>query len=331
MTRPPFTAMALAFGLALSSSAPAWAATSTEALIDEGVRCYQELNYGCAIDKLGKAVLDLDTGAGSSPDLALRARLHLAFALIAVDRLDDARGQLRKVLQERPAFALDSAVVSPRIVAALEEVRRELIAKSIPQELDPGDPIELPSVPSPPQALYREEVVQQEGSLADGGAEHRWIVDLGAGASFLVGRDAERYQIAPGIAMRLLYRLDDLWVLGLGSQLFVHSVQDLDLEGGAPNSLWALHLQPQVGLSVGVTRWLHVEALGIVGASVFGHDGLSGGAGVELGVQTGLRFRASASLFVSLHVSPVVAIGSAGSETSTSFSLPVTATAGFGF
>lgn len=323
---------------ALLLAAPAWARPGDPApgegparLVDAGVRCYQELDYGCAIDQLQKALLDLQTGGQMEAGTELRARLHLAFALLAVDRDTDARGQLRRVLALDPRFTLDAAIVSPRVVAALDQVRRELVAPSIPTDLDPGDPVPLPVAPDLPDALLRPVRIVRAGAALDAVEDPRFQVDLGGGVQILTGRDAEQYEVGPGLDARFLWRVDELWAVGIGTTLHLHSVGDLDLGEGAPNSLWVLGVQPQAGLAARVAPWFDVEALAVVGAVVFGHDGLDGGAGVEAGLSVGGRFRLSRTLSIAVRVTPLVATGSVGDASATSFSVPVTVQAGFAF
>ena len=302
-----------------------------ERLVDEGVRCYQELDYGCAIDQLQKALVDLQTGGRMEPATELRARLHLSFALLAVDRTEDARGQLRRVLGLNPRFTLDAAIVSPRIVAALEQVRRELVAPAIPSDLDAGDPVPLPTAPDLPDAMLRPVRVARAGAALDVREEPRWQVDLGGGIEILTGTDAEHYNLGPGLDVRFLWHVDELWVVGLGTTLHLHSVGDLDLGQGAPNSLWILGVQPQVGISAPLASWFSLEAMAVLGAVVYGHDGLDGGAGLETGLTVGARFRLTRTLSAALCVTPLVAIGSVDDATATSFSVPVSLLAGFAF
>lgn len=333
-------ALALAFALAPAVARaqapqpgpPAGPPSGITRLVDEGVRCYQELDYGCAIDRLQKALVDLQTGGHLEPAAELRARLHLAFALLAAERLEDARGQLRRVLLIDPRFSLDPAIVSPRIVSTLDQVRRELLAPSMPADLDPGDPLPLPTHPEPPDSLLRPVRIARAGASLDVVEEPRYQVDLGGGAQVLTGDDAGRYQVGPGLVARFLWRVDELWAVGIGTSVFLHAVGgDLDLGQGAPNSLWVLGLQPQAGLSTSVTPWLSLEALAVLGAVVYGHDGLDGGAGIEVGVVAGARFRVSRVLSVALHATPLVAFGTANEASVSSFSVPITLEAGFAF
>lgn len=324
-------AAAVVLSLALPSLASAQVPGAAGALVDEGVRCYQALDYGCAIDRLQKALLDLQTGGHLEPAAELRARLHLAFALLAAERVEDARGQLRRVLVLEPRFSLDPGIVSPRIVATLEQVRRELLAPAMPADLDPGDPLPLPVRPDPPDALLRPVRIAAAGASLDADEDPRFQVDLGGGVQLLTGTDAGRYDAGPGLVTRFLWRVDDLWAIGLGSSVFLHSVGDLDLGQSAPNSLWVLGVQPQAGIATSVTPWLSLEALAVLGAVVFGHDGLDGGAGLEVGLVAGARFRISRTLSVALHVTPLVAFGAVGDTSAASFSVPLTVEAGFAF
>ncbi len=234
MRPPPNRMLLLALGLialplgrvAGADRPPAPAADAYRA----GLACYQQLDFSCAVDLLTAAAWQADPA-----DRRRWCRIHrlLAESHLALGQRDEAVAAFVRLLGSRPDYAIDEPGVSPKILAALEQARRQ---------------------------LDRESTSGRASASGAGQTEHPLQLDLAGSAQFLVGRDADRLHTGGGLELALLYRYTSHWLLGGGARWSVHSLAGADRQlhlgagwaGAGPCwSFGPLELTGVVGLGVG--------------------------------------------------------------------------------
>ena len=72
-------------------------------------------------------------GSELAADQVVEGRRYRAFSLVALGRNDEARAEFHTLLESDPSHALDSALVSPKIVEQFELARQELAASLLEQ------------------------------------------------------------------------------------------------------------------------------------------------------------------------------------------------------
>jgi tetratricopeptide (TPR) repeat protein len=195
-----------------------------------GVACYQQLDFSCAVDLLTAAAWQAEPA-----DQRRWGRIHrlLAESHLALGQRDEAVAVFVRLLRGRPDYAIDEPGVSPKILAALEQARRQ---------------------------LARESIASRTTAPGAAGPDRPLLLDLTGSAQFLVGRDADRLHTGGGLELALLYRYTTHWLLGGGARWAMHSLAGADRRlhlgagwaGAGPCwSLGPLELAGVAGLGVG--------------------------------------------------------------------------------
>ncbi len=251
-----------------------------EELTQKGIRCYEELSFQCAVEKLS-AALAYDDG--------VRIHLYLAYSFIALDQRERGLEEFRKIFLLDDDFELNHKEVSPKIYDVYRQARQEHL--KIKERLE-KERLRL-------EAGRREEFSWMNDTLAS-----RPVLELDLGFDLPLGESAaagaageESYEGAISAGGALRYGLARWLSLGAGARYSSH-----ELSGGAANDGRSLDILHALGfLDVRkVTDDFIFYVRGGGGASFTGLDGLSdrlGGAALgSVGVEALIGPRAALGL-----------------------------------
>ncbi|MCG3172703.1 MAG: hypothetical protein GMKNLPBB_00858 [Myxococcota bacterium] len=159
------------------ASAPAPDETSITGSLANGLQCYRELEFDCAIRELEKVRRALPSDRQRALALGgVPALRHLALSHAALGNNPLAVQTFKELLKLDPDYQLDDSSISPRIKSLLDKARRE--SRSIAPAPGPIQPVPAGITAFP-----------------------RWAARLHGGAILLAGDDQDRY--TPGMAVDL--------------------------------------------------------------------------------------------------------------------------------
>ncbi len=265
----------------------------SKALLDTGLACAEQLNYGCALQNLEA----FRTAHRVSPTVtapeAVKGCNALATVYASVDRGDDAKAAFEWCLELDPRFSVDPDVVGPRITPHYAAARVRFLSKRL--RLEPVGP-ELPPLHEVPPAvepvLHTPSEVLLSGSLGIGGGDAPNRLSMGAGGAVLFADDAESFSAGFGLEVDYARRVGPVAVV-VDIHFSNHRTKRDDIRPGYPSTLYS------IGGGVGVDwAWLAAERLeivlgGILGVSAAGVGGLDDRVGAWLGLRAGLMVRVS--------------------------------------
>lgn len=261
------------------------------ALLQTGLGCAEQLNYGCALQNL-EAFRDAQRRTPSiPPGDAIKGCSALATVYASVDRAADAESTFEWCLEIDPRYAVDADVVGPRIYPRFKAARARFLEKRL--ELAPLGPGVPPLHEAPLRiepVLHTPSEVLLSGKLAIGGADAPNRLSMSAGGTLLFDQDAESY--SPGFALEVDYlrRLGAV-TLVIDVDFSSHATKRDDIRSGYPSTLYT------VGVAVGVDwAWLAADRLEIIvgavaGLSMAGVGSVDDRAGGQIGLRAGLMVR----------------------------------------
>ncbi len=287
--------------------------------LTEGQRCYEQLNYGCAITKLREA-RPLIPDEPALRDVRIQVQQSLGFALANVERHDEAVTEFKALLALKPDATLDPTSVSPKVYRAFEKARRAVLAGTLVGKLRPVPLPDLYVVPSPTLAdLALVEGRGQRVAEAPLNAGEVWI-----GGRMLFGADKERFAGGFGVGIRygrVVYRWLEVEAM---LQFFSHPYALGDALPGRATNLF--DLQASIGLRAAFSIRNAVElSVGLGGGlGAYGVGGVSDGLGGSLVVSASALWTPMPALGFGLVMMPTWTFGNdAKGEPSTSLSLPI--------
>ncbi|MFQ6093012.1 MAG: hypothetical protein ACE5OR_10075 [bacterium] len=126
-------------GVVLSVPPGVFSQTESADVIGQLIESYRGLRYE-ETELLARRVL-VNRDRFTSNQLAI-IHQYLAFSLVALGRIDEARSAFKAALQSNPGLTLDPALVSPKIIAVFDKVKTEFQAKlqaeTQDKEISPG-------------------------------------------------------------------------------------------------------------------------------------------------------------------------------------------------
>lgn len=264
--------------VALLMSPAAHADKKVDALMVSAQRCYEELNYGCAISKLREAQARI---ADKKLTLPVERRVAvyqtLAFALASVEKHDEAAAVFELCLGIKPDYSLDPKVISPKIYADYRRARHKTLSAVL--DLKPMTP-PLPSVHGPGPPRVRDYELHVPSTIVLGGRlepeedkSHR--LDFLAGVKVLFGGDGENFNPGFGLAVQYAYSVTESFEVGLITLFSQHTYSGDDVKPGFPSTLYVLdpglvaryvlRFGEYVDLGVGVALGASVSGIGTLG------------------------------------------------------------------
>lgn len=295
-------------------------------LLERGVRCYQELNYGCALGRLGDASTLLEGGLEVDRADAMTLHETLAFVLASVERHADAASAFERCFALNPTYKLDPKVISPKIYVDYKAARRTSLRALMKGERR-APKLPTPFGPRPPGLSdYRLHIPARV--MVGGRVEPRESlvhhVDVRAGARLLFDDDAERYGPGFGLAFIYSYSVTEILRFGVAALFSQHAYTLDDLKAGFPGTLYVLDVGPglwavfqlgdYVDLDLGIVAGIGLSGLGTLGEATGGWIGGSVGVTITPSPEFGIGLSAIPS---------VVIAGLSAGDTGTSFSLPL--------
>lgn len=322
------TRIALIMLAALMVAPPALAKKKTAKLMSEGFRCFQELNYGCAIKKLLEALERADAKQVelTSSD-RIRAHQTMAFAYASVDRHGDARTEFARCLALDRAYTLDPTVISPKIyrdfkAARMAWLRARIVGKPRqPSLLEPhsGTPMGADSMllHIPPQLSLGGRLSPEEPKVNQ--------LDFMLGTSLLFGEDAEAYSVGFGVSVEYLYRLAELVDLGVTIAFSQHRYAGGEtLKNGAASTLYLLQPGFTAGVALQFGELVDLSFGLTVGPGLSGLGGVSDRVGGFGSLRVGIVFLLAEEFGLGVMVTPTLTIAELDSEeVGVSFTLPI--------
>ncbi len=295
-------------------------------LLGDGARCYEQLNYGCAISKLGQAVARVQArGLTLDPEVGLQLFQTLGFALASVERHDEAADAFGRCFQLRPTYKLDAAVISPKIYSDFLTARQAFIRTFLSGELRPPrlPPVEPPPLPqSSDLRLVTPSYLIPGGGLDPG--EVPSSIDVLIGASLLFGADAEKFDAGFGIGVRYAYDLLPFLQVEVLIQFYEHRYALSDAIPGNPTTLYVF--TPSAGIRgvVPIGDWVELSVGVDLGASLAGVGGLSDRTGGAILASASVMITPARLFSVGVTALPTLTLARGDDDSlRSSFSLPI--------
>ena len=317
---------AVASVMVLLAVAPgARAEDKLDKVVASGLRCYEELNFGCSIAKLTAAQARIDAGEALPIKDQTLACEALAFSYTSIDKGELAEAAFQWCFRVDPAYSIEADVVGPRIYPFFQRARQAFLRARLDL-----DPIVLPwpaLVEVPPRldlALHTPQEILLSGS---GELEPRsHIFGFAAGAGLLFGNDASDWD--PGLAVELNYGYSALKHLRVpfAVSFEFHGTARDDIKSGYPNALYYLGIR--TGVEGVLTALDFVELTGglLVGAGFAGVGGLEDKIGGALTLRLGVGFRIGSDFSAGVDLEPTLFIATLSDDsigTSTTFPIMV--------
>lgn len=241
-------------------------------LLIAGASCYENLNYGCAIDKLVAAQARVETeGITLDTPHAMKLCETLAFALASVEKHKRAVAAFARCLALQPSYRLDPKVISPKLYRDYQTARRTMLDRvTTPTPRLPQLP-KLYPIPPPDGRDYR---VHTPDYLTLSGMHEqetlRHDLDFLVGASLLFGGDGENYRTGFAAAVQYLYAVHRLVELQGIAQFSTHNYAGDDAKAGFPATLYTVNLGFGARVRVGVGDYVVLSAGLLGGLSMAG-------------------------------------------------------------
>lgn len=251
--------------------------------IDAGIKCYEELNYGCAITRLVSARDAVDAhGLQIARSQRRRMLRTLAFAFSSVEKHDDAKSAFFALINEFPKERLDPNVVSPKIMANFNAARIEFFTKLVPIPIQPLPPV-TPFLSQGPGKRDLVLHVPEELRLASRVRTDEEIVHtigFEAGGGLLFGNDTDNFSTGFTVGLTYSYELVAPIQVGLRLGFGQHGTSRSDVKAGYPSRLLVFHGGPElraafdlgdyVELAIGVAPSIHASGVGTLGDKIGG-------------------------------------------------------------
>ncbi len=297
--------------------------------IDKGVKCYEELNYGCALKKLSAVVAAIDGGAEVPPARRIEVFETLAFVLASVERGDEARKAFARCFDVDPKFRLDPKVISPKIYRHYKTARRVMLRARLKGTL-PKPALPEPYAPAPITASDLLLHVPAEVALAGGLApeeELRQRLDFLAGGHVLFAEDAALYGAGFWLSLAYKYKLTDIVQVGLLGFFTQHAYAGDDLKSGFSGTLYVVDAGPLVEAVFAIGDWVEVSVGVAGGVGLAGLGNLSDQVGGWVAGIVGVAAVPAKEFAVGVSVLPSVVVATkSDDEVGTSFTLPILVT-----
>jgi len=296
-------------------------------LLRTGERCYEELNYGCAISRLtdaGKRAAD--KGLTPAPKDALRLHQTLAFALASVEKHDLAAAQFEKCFAVQPMYRLDPKIISPKIYADYKRARHKTIYAMLKgARRAPG----LPGVIDVPPPTMNDLSVHVPSDVVLGGRLEpeqalNNVLDLAIGGHLLFDDDGEDFSTGFGVAMSYMRVLSERFQVGAVGFFAQHNYAQADLKAGFPGTLYVLNAAASARLTLQFGEYIDMGIGAFGGIALAGLGGVGDTVGGWVGADVRLTALITREFGVGLSVMPQAVIASVSDDdTGTSFTLPV--------
>lgn len=231
-----------------------------------GTACFERLDYPCAIELLGAASRE---GAGLDPQLQVEVFRKLAESHLALNQRGDAVDCFSRLLKLAPAYRIDAAGVSPKILDALEEARARLERNS--------------PLPGPPAAV----------APPSKGME----LSLTGGVELLVGRDEDLLETGGSFELAFSKDLGGVWRWIAAVRYGFHGL------GGSASTLFLLGGWTGIGAAVRLGP-IRLGAGAGLGAATFGVLAKEGKAGLLVPLIATIDTPIGEGWIVGLSVSP---------------------------
>ncbi|MFT7626317.1 MAG: hypothetical protein ACI9WU_005512, partial [Myxococcota bacterium] len=297
-----------------------------ETLVERGTRCYDELNYGCALARFREAAAAIEAGAEVTPAQRLTLYKSLAFTLASVEKHAEAQKAFEQCFAARPSFKLDPRIVSPKIYGDYQKARRRVLRSLVQGELNlPGLPdTYAPAPPTPDDFLLH---VPAEVALAGGlDPESDLPVEMEflAGARLLFGDDADAYGPGFGLGLSVIYQVTDIVGVGIVTLFSQHAYSGDDLKTGFPGTLYILDAGPTVRALIGLGDWVQLSIGFAAGIGTAGLANVSDAVGGWLAMPVGVTANPAREFGIGVSLMPSVVIATkADEEVAWSFTLPI--------
>lgn len=105
--------------------------------LDDAIALYQEARYDEALQLLDDMAA-AKAGPSSDPAPVERVAEYRALCMLALDRGDEARAVLQKLLEARPEYRPSSPELPPRFLAVIEQTRKAMLPTLIREEYRRG-------------------------------------------------------------------------------------------------------------------------------------------------------------------------------------------------
>ncbi len=295
-------------------------------LLKVGLKCYAELNYGCAIAKLEAASQRMDAKSlVLEPAQALKLLETLAFAQASVERHAQAVASFARCLKLKPTYKLDPKVISPKIYGDYHKARRAMLDQVTDRQLQQPSLPELYPVSPPRAGDYR--VHTPDFLTLTGMHEERTLLhdfDFLVGATLLFGGDGEDFHTGFSAAIQYLYAVHRLVEIQVLVQFSTHNYAGVDAKPGFPATLYTLH--PGIGarLRFDIGDYVVISAGVLGGASLSGLGSLTSRKGGFVAGTASVTVRPVPEFGVGLTAVPTLVLAElSDGETGKSFILPL--------
>ena len=318
----------ITLALVLAAAAPGAAKKRTVALVSAGVSCYESLNFGCAIGKLGEARKRLadNPSMGLEPAQKLRLFQTLAFALASVERHDKAVEAFERCFDTDPVYRLDPKVISPKIYGDYARARKRTLQAVLKGGLRlPRLPdVHPPPPPQPDDFRVHVPAYLTLTGMHDTGKPRAHDIDFLVGVNLLFGEDAEQFTPGFSTGLQYLYSLTPMLQIEILAVYSQHNYTDNDAKDEYPSTLYTL--QPGAGLRLRFPLGEYVVLASSVvgGVSAIGLGGLGDRLGGFVSVGLHAILRPSKEFGVGLTAMPTLVMAEKTSgDLGTSFTLPL--------
>jgi hypothetical protein len=275
------------------------------ASVRAGVRCYEVLNYTCAISKLKKAASALEAGQLElTPAQSLLLHEHLAFSLASIEDHVGAQGAFARCFSIQADYTLDRSVISPKIYGDYAIAKRQVLQARLHRTLRVGP---MPSLKEPSLAERDVFVVHVPSTNSRTDSLHSTHVELGT--MILFGADAEVYLPGFGVVMEYSYALMDGLNVQAVTQFFQHAYAKDDLKEGHPGTLYILNVGAGVGSSLPLSERVSFGFGLRVGLSMVGVGRITDSTGAFVGLPLSVDVAVLEGFSLGLSVMPMLTVG----------------------
>ena len=273
--------------------------------IQAGVRCYETLNYSCAINRLKKVAKTLESGTLNLSDAhRLMVYEHLAFALASVGEHTQAQAAFVRCVTIQADYRLDPSVISPKIYGDYVAAKKTVLRSQLHTTLRDAP---LPPLTEPTLAERDVFVLIEPQDGVRTLSPHGTQVELGT--MLLFGADAEAYLPGFGFSVTYAYTLmDGLEVQGV-TQFFQHAYAKDDLKEGHAGTLYVLDVGAGLGTRLRLNERVSM-GLGLrAGLSMVGIASIQDSQGAFVAVPLSVDVSVFEGFAIGLSAMPMLTIG----------------------
>jgi len=293
--------------------------------VRSGIRCYENLNYSCAVTRLTRALED-HRSKRQTLTAAQQLVVHerLAFSYASQGAGEGAEKAFGHCLDLQLDYALDASVISPKIykhyAAAVERHVMERMDRTPRSSFTPE--VVTPSFVERGLLIIDRPNVAASGPMLSGAGRHELNAELGA--MMLFGADAERFYPGVGVGLQYVHAVTN----GLEVEGVVHFYQHLyaanDLKAGYSGTLY--NVDVGVGLRTGIRlgrRAIFVFGLR-TGLGMMGVENLTDSLGAFVAIPVGVDVAVTPGFLIGLSVAPTITTGQDVNDSlAASVSLPI--------